>query len=293
KYPLTIVAKVLELLECRFLGAYDIGCTFNSTIDSSSLGKRFTEMECQMFVDAFHGYAHNYKCQVNNHPLRTTSAGLEDFEMIEQIFSACNTLATVIRYVSQYRRHMFLELFFQQWDKEKYQTLSTMLLNNYKQTLAIIDTESPKLEETKAQLNIEDSNSETWQAEELAYFETLGKEPVYNVYAVTYAEVLKDMQRLESKYANTFIAFIDTIPGGYTAADVQGVNMYEASAGATKRLTAVTQDIVIFEQKKGLAHRWELSSPEYKHANESLTTRMFHWALDELQRLVIQCLFEL
>ncbi|EIW73883.1 hypothetical protein CONPUDRAFT_68205 [Coniophora puteana RWD-64-598 SS2] len=304
KYPLALVSKILELLEHRCLGAYDIGCTFSSTIESSSLGERFKERECRMIVDAFHGYAHDYKCQVNNHPLRITGAGLEDFETIERIFSACNALAAVIRYASPYRRHMFLELFFQQWDEEKYQNLGTMLLNNYKQALAIIDAESLKLEETKTSLGITDTDFKTWQAEELAYFETLGKEPAYDVYAVAYVEALKDMRQLEYQYANAFNAFVDAIPGDYVAASAAGINTYEANAGTTRtlesdrsfvreRLVVATRDVVTLEQKMGLSHRWEPSSPEYQHAEESLNTRAFHRALDDLQRLVIQRLFEL
>jgi hypothetical protein len=96
KYPLTIIAKVLELLGERSLGAYDIGCGFSSTVMASSLGPLFKNMDCHLCVNAFHGFAHNYCCQTKHHLLGIDGAGLEDFGTIKCIFSASNALSPVI-----------------------------------------------------------------------------------------------------------------------------------------------------------------------------------------------------
>lgn len=194
---MAIVAKVLEVIGERTLGAYDIGCGFSSTVRASSLGTTFMEMQSRLCVDSFHGYAHNYVCQTQHHPLGIEGTGLEDFGVAERIFSASNALAPVIRYASAYRRHVFLDLFLKQWDEDKYANLGTMLLNNYRQALHIISSETVALEEAKTSLGIQDSDLVNWRAEEIHYFQTLGKEPEWDAHAVVYVELLQQMQALE------------------------------------------------------------------------------------------------
>lgn len=194
---MAIVAKVLEVIGERTLGAYDIDCGFSSTVRASSLGTTFMEMQSHLCIDSFHGYAHNYVCQTQHHPLGIEGTGLEDFGVAERIFSASNALAPVIRYASAYRRHVFLDLFFKQWDEDKYANLGTMLLNNYRQALHIISSETVALEEAKTSLGIQDSDLVNWRAEEIHYFQTLGKEPEWDAHAVVYVELLQQMQALE------------------------------------------------------------------------------------------------
>jgi hypothetical protein len=136
-------------------------------------------------------------CQTQHHPLSIEGTGLEDFGVAERIFSASNALAPVIRYASAYRRHVFLDLFFKQWDEDKYANLGTMLLNNYRQALQIISSETVALEEAKTSLGIQDSDLVNWRAEEIQYFQTLGKEPEWDAHAVVYVELLQQMQALE------------------------------------------------------------------------------------------------
>ncbi|KAG2344252.1 hypothetical protein BDR05DRAFT_863946, partial [Suillus weaverae] len=163
------------------LGTYDIGCGFMLAIKNSSLGENFWKMESRMCMDAFHGYAHNYVCQTKNHPLGITGAGLKDFKTIKQIFSASNQLATVTCYSSSYRCHVLLKLLFKQWDEEKYLNLGTMILNNYKQALGIINSDSLILQEAMNSLKIHPSELETWHAEEVKYFCMLGSEPEWDI----------------------------------------------------------------------------------------------------------------
>ncbi|KAG2364871.1 hypothetical protein BDR07DRAFT_1278689 [Suillus spraguei] len=131
KCPLAIVAKILDVIGERTLGAYDIGCRFTSTVCASSLGPTFMEKQSCLCIDAFHGYAHNYVCQMQHHPLGIKGTGLEDFGVAKHIFSASNALAPVIRYASPYHHHVFFDLFFKQWDEDKYSNIGLMLLNNY------------------------------------------------------------------------------------------------------------------------------------------------------------------
>ena len=78
KYPLSMVAKVMNTFGSNLLIGYDIGCVFGGTILSSSLGSQFQESASRTCINAFHGYSHNFQCQCKNHPNNITGMGLED-----------------------------------------------------------------------------------------------------------------------------------------------------------------------------------------------------------------------
>ena len=64
KYPLAMIAKIIETHEPNTIGGYDIGCSFESTVKKSSLGGLFAEKNSRLCVNAFHGYSHSYLCQL-------------------------------------------------------------------------------------------------------------------------------------------------------------------------------------------------------------------------------------
>ncbi|OCH87603.1 hypothetical protein OBBRIDRAFT_690665, partial [Obba rivulosa] len=174
KYPLAIVAKVLALLQPHGMLGYDIGCDFESTIRRSSLGPLWEEHGWRCCVNAFHSYSHSFRCQTRNHLNNIAGMGLEDLETLERVFSASNQLALVVRYASQYRRHTYIDMFFKQWDEDKYANLGTMLYNNYRQALEIIRTELHAVAEAMQSLGICEEDLEKWYVEETEYFATLG-----------------------------------------------------------------------------------------------------------------------
>ena len=53
------------------------------------------------------------------------------------------------------------------------------------------------------------------------------------------------------------------------------------------------QGLVEMEVEMGIVKRWDPTSPEYQETLGYLSTRQYQRALEELQRLVIQRLFEL
>lgn len=170
------------------------GCGFASTIRASSLGKAFEQQGCRICIDVFHGYAHNYACQTKNHPNGIQGAGIEDFGAIERFFSASNALAPVIRYATAYHRSVFLDLFFKQWDDDKYLNLATMIYHNYKQSINIIASESLALDGAKASLGIQDGDLEAWRQEEIEYIAGLGKETTWDIHAMAYVELLHKLR---------------------------------------------------------------------------------------------------
>jgi len=186
-----MVAKALKTFGVRWLLGYDIGCTFGVTIENSSLGREFKEKQCRTCVNAFHGYAHNAFCQQTHHPLNILGMGLEDLETLERLFSASNQLASITRYMSPYRRRVFIDLFLQQWDCEKYQNLATMLHNNYVQALDIIENEVPSFEADLQALHITEEDLETYLANETCHLQTLGSETEEDLHAAAYVELLR------------------------------------------------------------------------------------------------------
>jgi hypothetical protein len=103
---------------------HDIGCTSRKTVTSSSIGAKAQEHNLVIAVNAFHGYAHNRRCQLAHHPLYLEGFGIEDLETCERIFSSSNSACGIIRHASYFHWVQYLDLHFDQWDKDKYIELS-------------------------------------------------------------------------------------------------------------------------------------------------------------------------
>ncbi len=192
-----MVAKALEVFRDNFLVGYDIGCTMEETVGRSSLGPAFKERGCRMCVNAFHGYSHSYPCQLRFHPNGITGMGLEDLETLERIFSASNNLASVTCFASAYRRHMLIDLFYQQWDSEKYANLAIMLYNNHVQASEIIRDIEPMVAHTLQTIGHTEEDLEKFEKEERQYFATLKDESPWDLHAIAYVEVLQDLRAVK------------------------------------------------------------------------------------------------
>jgi hypothetical protein len=197
KYPLAIIHKALQVLGPDILIGSDIGCSLASTVASSSFASEFRRQNHRLCVNAFHGYLHNAACQHKNHPSIIKGTGLEDLETMERVFSSSNQVASLTRHGSAYNRHVYIDMFFKNWDADKYRNLGLMIYNNYRQALKIITSESIKLAEAKESLGISDHDIESWREEEATYFKTLGKEPEYDVHAITYIELLQSLRDIQ------------------------------------------------------------------------------------------------
>jgi hypothetical protein len=192
-----MVSKALDVFGDQLLIGYDIGCSFQETVHASSLGPAFRELMCRFCVNAFHGYAHNFKCQSKNHPNVIEGMGLEDLETMEHIFSSSNQLGSLTRYMTAYNRRVYIDLSFKQWDNEKYQNLGDMLFNNYTQAVAIIRDDSVAVTEAMKALQIQESDLEKWQKEQVEYFETLGNEAEGDLHAIAYVELLQQLRDIK------------------------------------------------------------------------------------------------
>ncbi|KAI0676297.1 hypothetical protein C8Q78DRAFT_960152, partial [Trametes maxima] len=314
RYPLAIVAKVLDVLGERMIGGYDVGCSFLSTVQHSSLGPRFAELHSRLCVNSFHGYSHDYSCQVNFHPTFIKGMGIEDLETMERIFSSSNQLASVIRYATAYRRRVLIDLFFQQWDIEKYLNLGKMLFDNYHQALDIIKELEIVVTEGMKSLGVTAADLERFAAEERAYLGLLGKETPEDLHEIAYVETLQEYRSL-ARTNRRFFA-IDTTTGTATAEisfmpPQSGPTDYDKETARTRKLETATNKILTdrkylenrkreltlqvadFEVLLGVSTTWQPSDPAYIRVAKYIATRKYQQALSNLQRLIVQRLFEL
>ncbi|KAL4259837.1 CxC1-like cysteine cluster associated with KDZ transposases domain-containing protein [Pleurotus pulmonarius] len=302
KYPLAIVSKVLDTLGPRVLLGYDIGCSFQSTVASSSLASRARDQGLRLCVNAFHGYSHSYACQQKHHPNIIPGTGLEDLETLERVFSVSNQLANVTRYASAFRRRLFIDNFFRQWDEDKYQNLGVMLYNNYKQALEIVNTDTIALQEAMNSLNIQEEDFARWQNEEIEYVSQLGTESEENLLHIMYVEMLQKLRDNKSRSQAGLQRFITSYPTSQSS----GSHTYSAELSQTRKLEterrharelheSTLREVIAIEIQLGIADqdRWHPTHPQYLETLKYMSLRRYHQALDKLQKLVVQRLFEL
>ncbi|KAF9076441.1 hypothetical protein BDP27DRAFT_1210207 [Rhodocollybia butyracea] len=302
KYPLAMVAKALKTFSPGWILGYDIGCSFSGTIRRSSLGPEFTEKRCRTCVNAFHGYAHCALCQQIYHPLNISGMGLEDLETLERVFSWSNQLASITRYMSPYRRRVFIDLLLQQWDRDKYQNLATMLHNNYIQALDILEYEQPSFDADLQALGLTKDNLNLYIEEESQHFASLGTEAAEDLHAVAYVELLRKYQEVNTAYENASTNFRLHTPADYqflSDAASYNVNLSEGRKAETRRRYLLEQrdkilfEVVQVETAMNVARRWEPNDREYREALKYINTRKYRQALEKLHKLVVQRLFEL
>ncbi|KAG6846989.1 hypothetical protein C0991_002543, partial [Blastosporella zonata] len=132
-----------------------------------------------------------------HHPNSIEGMGLEDLETLERVFSASNSLAPVTRYMTRHWRRVFIDLYFQQWDNDKYSNLATMLHQNYKQALRIIEENSNDVKHVLGLRHMDEEALVSLIGNEWQYFQTLGKRSKGDLHAIAYVELLEEYQTVE------------------------------------------------------------------------------------------------
>ncbi|KAG1802335.1 hypothetical protein EV424DRAFT_1474690 [Suillus variegatus] len=199
KYPLATINKLIDVFGDHLGIGSDIRCSLQKTVAASSIQQKAGDHHLILAVNAFHGHAHNRKCQLQHHPLYLCGFGLEDLETCEHVFAASNAAVPLIHHVSHFHYVQFLELHFNQWDIDKYLELSRFILNNYKQALTMISDYTKELEAYHATFPGQGLDFESWIAEELTYLEAVAVEPVQDATAVEAA--------FEASRNNQFVSY--------------------------------------------------------------------------------------
>ncbi|KAI6010378.1 hypothetical protein BKA83DRAFT_4467510 [Pisolithus microcarpus] len=200
KYALAVVEQVLDVCSPNQAIGHDIGCLSWKTILSSLLGQCTKDLNLQVVINAFHGFAHNHVCQLRNHPLYLTG------------------LAALICHASLFHWMQFLDLHFDQWDSDKYLELSQFLFNNYQQALGIIQKYEPELNDFQLMHGISDEDIVSWHHEKLEYLRNCSEELDSVTLTVKYVEVLEKLHFAEVTYASVMqVPFLTYTPADFQA----------------------------------------------------------------------------
>ncbi|KAH9831718.1 uncharacterized protein C8Q71DRAFT_798813 [Rhodofomes roseus] len=293
KYPLAIINKLMEVYGPDILVGYDIACAFAKTLARSSLGPEARRLRMAGVVPAFHGHGHNRGCQVNWHPLYMNSVGKEDFEGCERCFSESNALAAGTRLSSAFHRQQAIEEFFRFWGEDKHHDSGTFIYNNYRQALNIIADDSRALAALSTELRVSTTDLEEYLKQEREYIHNRKNESPEVARKLDYLAALRRLEEASSKLtaATVELRKVEGNIAQYATKEVARVRGNRTRAA--NRYFATDDDCRAYEQELQIAVRWLPASDEYQEACQLLTLREYQRSLDELERLVVQRLFEL
>ncbi|KAG8911652.1 hypothetical protein FRC02_006489 [Tulasnella sp. 418] len=289
KYPLAVLSHVSRKIPGKKMIGYDIGCAFKKTVARSSI----TGLEdVQWVVPAMHGYAHNRHCQLSHHPKYVLGAGLEDFETCERTFSFTNHCAAVTRLAMPFHRLQTIDAQFRQYDADKYASLGSFILNNYKQALNIVEEYGDIFSQLYNLEHIKSRDFEKWNAEEEAYLSGLKKEPEEETLAIAYAEALDKWQATKAEHEAEH-SRLNLPPTDSTSGDLGKRRVKQTYKAVYEKVGQCLELVCELEAQLGGGPRWTVETEEYIKAKELLRTRKYRLALDHLESLVVQRLFEL
>ncbi|KAJ7075628.1 hypothetical protein B0H15DRAFT_925383 [Mycena belliarum] len=296
KYGFAVVDHLLNVFGEHGAG-YDIGCEFGKRVNAHPvLGPAARRHRFRSLVGAFHGHAHNRRCQLCNLATYVTGVGLEDLEECESFFSKSNALASSTRYATVFHRKQAITTYLQHTDTyDTYQGLSSLLAAKYKRALEL-KRGARTLRETMIRLGIPDAKTfEDWLAAEKAFLAGLQREPPEETLQMEYYQKLVNLRAAESK--------LRVIRDAVALEDPSSAN-YEQNAATTRRLETqrrqaieLRDNLVVavheLEVRLDVAERWQPGSDEWSEAAVMVAQRRYQRALDHLHGLVIARLFEL
>ncbi|KAF7975808.1 hypothetical protein HWV62_8495 [Athelia sp. TMB] len=266
--------------ECRMMHAHgkdqgsaiDIGCSLRQTLNNSPLGELARELNHSVLVDAFHGNAHNWLCQLENLTTYVTGVGLEKLGACEQSFSLSNKLAAPTRSMSTFHRRQAINEYFRNTDDyETYQNMTSYIKGRYSQALNIL-ADGPKaleLEKTKLGISGQEGIFEQWLQEEKTYLQSLSQEPPQETLQMEYYQRLTHLWQCETLAAGVLsVVFYTTDP---TAATI----------------------VQSLELRLGIQERWTREMSAFQETRRMVAMREYQRALDSLEGLVVARIFEL
>ncbi|KAK0435510.1 hypothetical protein EV421DRAFT_1908585 [Armillaria borealis] len=175
KYPLAVVAKLLQVFGDRLGIGYDIGCKFGGTVHRSPLRELAKTKLFRMLVSLFHGHAHNRLCQLWHLGTYLKGLGLKDLETLEHFFSKSNALAGCIHYVSRFHCCQHISWYLKHIDRfDSFEHLN--IIDSY-----------PALQKSMWELGITNEKEfKAWLQEKEVYLSDLQHEPPEETIEIEY-----------------------------------------------------------------------------------------------------------
>ncbi|KAG2362677.1 hypothetical protein BDR07DRAFT_1451032 [Suillus spraguei] len=298
KYPLAVVAKLLDAFGDRLGGGYDIGCQFQATLDNSLLGPLARSLRHTLLVGAFHGHAHRRLCQLFSLTTYIKGLGIEDLETCERTFSKSNSLASALRYTTVFHRQQAIDSYFEHNDEfEVYGNLSNFLHSNYKQALDILANGEAILPKVMEDLGVEDESTfERWLEDEKVYLKGLTREPEDETLHMEYWQRLVNLRASQialDAATNMFGTHSQHDPLSYDA-DISNTRISENTRRhALEDYERNLKLVQALEHNLGINNRWVPEDGEWQKVGRLVANRKYQRALDRLEGLVVARIFEL
>ncbi|KAJ7748091.1 hypothetical protein B0H16DRAFT_1663553 [Mycena metata] len=294
KYGFAVTAHLIRTLGKLGLG-YDIGCKFAEMVRlHPALAKVAADNDFKALVGAFHGHAHNRRCQLCNLTTYVHGVGLEDLEGCEKFFSKSNALAATTRYATVFHRQQTITSYLKHADTaDAYQGLSLLLANKYRRALKIKGS-AVLLRETMLSMGVESrSVFETWLEKEKAFLATLSKEPAHETLEMEYYQKLVYRERV-GIITKVGLPILPTNTDATYAAAASQTRRIETqrrhAIEARDKTLAVVADL---EVRLNIAQRWEDNGDDWIRVAKMVKNRRYQRAIDALEGLVVARMFEL
>ncbi|KAF8515111.1 hypothetical protein BU17DRAFT_68059 [Hysterangium stoloniferum] len=189
-----------------------------------------------------------------------------------------NKVAHCTRHSTMYHRRQFIDMYFCQWDSNKYENLATFLLSNYQQALETIDEMTMCQTILTAEREIPHTQFMEWLNEEHVYLKSKASEPKEDISCIEYVKLLQkyDTARMLAEQARKIES--DT---------KQPVQKMQLTCVAREAWEAV----LILQRE--ICTKWTAASEQYQAVLKYMDKQVFQLAVDKLEGLVVQHLFEL
>lgn len=216
---------------------------------------------------------------------------------MEREFSGSNHLAPVTRFASAFRRRLFIEAYFRQWDEDRNLSLGFFLVENIKQAVKIINENTTSLHQTMRTLKISDSDMDRWVEEQIDFFDHIGHEEPYDPREMMYVELLQQLPEVAAKRARKTTAFIACEPGTSTYnSEIQKTVSRETEArDAIAKHDRLVSDIIQLELALSIppSGRWTTAHEHFQEIAQYLKERRLQRIIDQLHDVVIRRIIEL
>ncbi|KAJ6603535.1 hypothetical protein DFH09DRAFT_1242787 [Mycena vulgaris] len=295
KYPLAVVKELLDTFGLKIGAGYDVGCHLGATIDNSELGDEAREKKLRCLVGSFHGHAHNRLCQLRFLATYVEGMGLEDLEGCERFFSRSNGLAKSCRYASRFHRQQEISTYVKHFDSfETYANLGKFLTSNYRQALTILRSE-PALKVWMRSEGVDGyARFHEWLQEEKTYLVGLKNTPKTNVETLEMEYVQKLVNLSTSQAKHAVVVAEARCARADDAAYQPGVPKAELARRQAREWMEKDLDSVLeLEAAPDIVERWTTASPKWVATAEAVKKRRYQLALDALELLIVERIFEL
>ncbi|KAF8514271.1 hypothetical protein JB92DRAFT_3115721 [Gautieria morchelliformis] len=171
---------------------------------------------------------------------------------------------------------------------EMRKSMSTwFLLNNYKQALEILCDMPVCIQSLLPGRHISDAQFSTWLQEEHKYLNSKKSEPEKDILATQYVGLLSKHEEAHSLWESS-----QKLAAQATRATDQA-RLCQVTHDAWEGVVFLQKELQQVEENLDIATRWSPEQPEYQHAADYICTCKFQVAVDKLEGLVVQQLFEL